>query len=82
MRINEDPAFANGPHRTIMSCSSSAVPFPDGLDRLDGHLDPFGNYRRIVRHVLLVGQDQLKRMLSRGKRNFLLGLAVAEMNVT
>jgi hypothetical protein len=82
MRIIEDPVFANGLRRTIMSCSSSAMPLPDGPYHLDGYLDPFGNHRRIVRHVLLVGQDQLKRMLSRGKRNFLLGLAVAEMNVT
>jgi hypothetical protein len=45
---------------------------------LDGHLDPFGDHRRIMRHVLFVGEDQLKRMLSRGKRDFLLCLAAAE----
>jgi hypothetical protein len=34
-----------------------------------------------MRDVVIVGENQLKRMLTRGKRNFFLGLAVAEMNV-
>jgi len=34
-----------------------------------------------MRDVALVSQNQLKRMLARRKRDLLLGLSVAEMNV-
>src|SRR3954469_17444782 len=68
---------ANCPCRIII-CSSSTGPLSHNLDE---NLDAFGNHRRIVRDMALVSQNQLKRMLARGKRDLLLGLAIAEMNV-
>src|SRR5262245_11411692 len=72
-----DSPVANRPWRMVTHSSSTGA-----LSHiLDENLDAFGNHRRIMRDVALVSQNQLKRMLARGKRDLLLGLAIAEMNV-
>src|SRR5215471_13896713 len=42
--------------------------------------DLFRGHRRLVRHVILIGQQQLQRVLARGERHGGLGLALAEVN--